>query len=170
MTTSWSKPEGVTTASRRLGRTGVNAAVARSPETGRAAAGPAGSAAAGATAAAARVPPSTITPEPAAAPLSTERRATALAISSCTWPWPVRLGSGWSQALPQRYWQVMKLRPPWRVPVGVSGSSVRPAGAVVPWEAAGRAGVQVMAGGSWGEGSCAPANLGTLREPCATVR
>eukprot|EP01031_Cornospumella_fuschlensis_P004601 gene4601-5748_t len=53
------------------------------------------------------------------------------------WPLPERLGSGWSQALPHRKKQVMKMREPWRVADDAGVTGVR--------GSRGREGVWVMA-------------------------
>ena len=62
---------------------------------------------------------------PTAPPRSTERRATAFEISSRMCGLSVGLGSGWSQALPQRKKQVMWEREPCRVPSGTRASRER---------------------------------------------
>ena len=55
----------------------------------------------------------TIAADAAAAPPSTERRLSACWMTSCMAVFPEVLGMGLAHALPQRKWQVARLREPW---------------------------------------------------------
>src|SRR5919198_4105274 len=57
--------------------------------------------------------PAPTTSAPAAPALNTPRRVTALASRSPKYEFSEVFGTGWSQALPQRYWQVIALRAKW---------------------------------------------------------
>ena len=108
MSTSALKPRGTVTLSSRLGATGVKS----QPPAPRAL-----TAAAASDAWPAATPVSVSAPAPTAAVLISERRARAVAAISRNLGLSVVFGIGWSQALPQRKWQVMWLREPWRTSV-----------------------------------------------------